>query len=296
MSASAVFLDRDGTIIEDMSYVDDPAKVRLLPRSAEAIRAFSEAGHLVVVISNQSGIARGLLDEQTLARVHERLEELLRARGARLDGAYYCPYLDGPEAKVEAYRRDSELRKPKPGMLRQAAEELGIDLSRSWMIGNAVRDVEAGRAAGCKTLLLSEDGDVAEEMQGNTRVVASLWEAVAIVSPPSSRASVPSTITHSHDAYDAPAAPTGRASLDTVVQRLDAISEQIARVQRGNRQNDFSVLRLFAALLQMFAIVSGVWGALALLNDLDTAATGRLLLACFFQLASLTAFAIDRFR
>ena len=126
MKATAVFLDRDGTVIEDPGYVDDPERVHLLPGAADAIRRFSEAGHLVVVVSNQSGVARGLFDEATLSRVHARLEELLQARGASLDGAYYCPYFDGPEATVDSYRRDSELRKPKPGMLVQAASEFNV--------------------------------------------------------------------------------------------------------------------------------------------------------------------------
>ncbi len=181
MKATAVFLDRDGTIIEAHGYINDPNQVRLIPGAADAIRRLSEAGHLVVLISNQSGVARGLLDEETLSRVHGRLEELLREEGVSLDGSYYCPYLDGPEAKVDAYRRDSELRKPKPGMLLQAARELNIDLSRSWVIGDSPCDVEAGLRAGCRTILIDRDGSGG--INGGvtaTHTVSSLYEAARI--------------------------------------------------------------------------------------------------------------------
>ncbi len=156
MKASAVFLDRDGIIIEDAGYIGDPKRVRLLPGAAEAIRRLSESGRLVVLVSNQSGVARGLFTEDDLRTVHARLEALLSEHGVSLDGAYYCPYLDGPEAVVEKYRCVSELRKPRPGMLLQAANELDIDLARSWMIGNSPSDVEAGLRAGCRTILIAD--------------------------------------------------------------------------------------------------------------------------------------------
>ncbi|GAG48670.1 unnamed protein product, partial [marine sediment metagenome] len=123
MTSTAVFLDRDGTIVEDLGYIGEPEQLRLIPGAADALRRFSREGYLVVVVSNQSGVARGLFDEADLSRVHARLEALLAECGASLDGAYYCPYLSGAEATVEAYRRESELRKPAPGMLLQAAGE-----------------------------------------------------------------------------------------------------------------------------------------------------------------------------
>lgn len=154
MSARAIFLDRDGTIIEDSGYLFEPDSVRLLPNAAEGLARLKLAGFQLVLVSNQSGIARGIFDEAALARVHSRLEALLAERGVRLDAAYYCPFLAGPDASVETYRRESPLRKPGPGMLLQAAGELGLDLSQSWMIGNAATDVLAGNAAGCRTIRL----------------------------------------------------------------------------------------------------------------------------------------------
>ncbi|MCK6485790.1 MAG: HAD family hydrolase [Phycisphaerae bacterium] len=154
----AVFLDRDGTIIEDMHYSGDPARVRLLPGAAGALCRLRAAGYRLIVVTNQSGIARGLLSVAQLAEVHRRMERLLAAEGATLDAIYYCPYLAGVEAVVEEYRRDSDLRKPGPGMLIQAAREWNIDLQRSWMVGDAPRDVQAGRAAGCRTVLVAAAG------------------------------------------------------------------------------------------------------------------------------------------
>lgn len=151
----AVFLDRDGTIIHDPGYLGDPAKVRLITGAAEAMARLRAAGYPLVVVSNQSGVARGLLTEADVESVNRRMNELLRSSGAEVERVYHCPYLPGEEAVVEAYRRDSELRKPHPGMLLLAARELGIDLRRSWMIGDSERDVEAGRAAGCRSILLA---------------------------------------------------------------------------------------------------------------------------------------------
>jgi D-glycero-D-manno-heptose 1,7-bisphosphate phosphatase len=162
----AVFVDRDRTLIDDPGYISDPDQVRLLDGAAESLRRFRDAGYAVVIVTNQSGVARGLLTEGDLAIVHQRMRDLLRSEGTDVDAIYYCPFLDGPEAVRDQYRRDSNLRKPKPGMLLLAAEELGLDLGKSWMIGDSARDVQAGRAAGCRTILISgeteEDGDQAD--------------------------------------------------------------------------------------------------------------------------------------
>ncbi len=152
MARKAVFLDRDGTIIEDPGYLSDPDEVTLLPGVELAIKSLSQAGYLVVVVTNQSGIARGMFTEETLDLIHDRLRELLHEKGARIDGMYYCPFL--PEGSVEQYAVESDLRKPKPGMLLEAADELDIDLQRSWMVGDSPRDVEAGQRAGTRTIRL----------------------------------------------------------------------------------------------------------------------------------------------
>ena len=116
MSKPAVFWDRDGTLIEDPGYLRDPDQVKLLPGAATALKLLASAGYDNIVATNQSGVARGLMDETAVESIHLRLRELLAREGTGLDAVYYCPYLDGPDAVVEQYRRDSDLRKPKPGV------------------------------------------------------------------------------------------------------------------------------------------------------------------------------------
>ncbi len=157
----AAFLDRDGTIVEEVDYLTRPEQLRLLPGAAAAIRRLNEAGWLVVVATNQSAVARGMLSEDGLAAVHARLKEMLAAEGARLDGIYYCPHL--PDGSVADYARVCDCRKPAPGLLQQAARDLGIDLPASAMIGDGLRDLQAGMAAGCSRLFLVRSGHGAAE-------------------------------------------------------------------------------------------------------------------------------------
>ena len=141
MSRDAVFLDRDGTLIEEVNYLAHPEQVRLIPGAADAVRALNAAGVLVVVVTNQAGVARGYFPEARLA-----------AAGVTLNAVYHCPH--HPTAGLGRYRVDCDCRKPKPGLLLAAARELDIDLSRAWMIGDKPCDAGAGRAAGCRTLLV----------------------------------------------------------------------------------------------------------------------------------------------
>ena len=152
MPDKAIFLDRDDTIIEDTGYINSPELVKLIPNAAAAIVELRKMGYKIIVVSNQSGIARGLLTEQTLAHVHERLKQLLAEHNAYLDRIYYCPYL--PDGAIAKYRKDSDWRKPKPGMLLAASKEMRIDLDKSWMIGNAYIDIASGKSAGCRTILI----------------------------------------------------------------------------------------------------------------------------------------------
>jgi len=154
---AAVFLDRDNTLIHNDGDLGDPAEVRLIQGAASAIASLCGLGYKVVVVTNQGGVARGEYTEDDVKAVHDRLQELVKyaSNGVRIDAFYYCPY--HPEATVEQYRQEHRTRKPKPGMLEQAAKDLKLDLSQSWMIGDQMRDVQAGRAAGCRTVLLRAD-------------------------------------------------------------------------------------------------------------------------------------------
>jgi D-glycero-D-manno-heptose 1,7-bisphosphate phosphatase len=289
MKRPAVFLDRDGTLIDDVGYLADPEGVRLRPGAAETVRRLREAGFVVIVVSNQSGVARGKFSEEQMWLVHERLEEMLAESEAHIDDALYCPHLGGSEAVVKEFRIQCDCRKPQPGLLLRAATRHNLDLTRSWMIGDADRDVQAGRAAQCRTVLL-DDGAPAKDGHAADHVVTSLLEAVEIVERAMKQdiAEGRSTRTVEDDAT------TKRD--DTSVRLLTEIRDRLDRADRRERQHDFSVLRLFGALLQMFAIVAAVTGLLAMLNDGDTAATARFALAAFLQLAALTAFGMDRFR
>lgn len=152
MSHKAVFLDRDDTLIKDPGYISRPEQVQFFDEVPKSLARLRDMGYKLVVISNQSGIARGYFTEEDLAQVHLRLEQVLLENGVKLDAIYFSPYL--PDAAVEKYRRDTDCRKPKPGMLLRAAKELDINLRSSWMIGDSMRDIEAGQRAGCKTILL----------------------------------------------------------------------------------------------------------------------------------------------
>jgi D-glycero-D-manno-heptose 1,7-bisphosphate phosphatase len=148
----AILMDRDGTISEEVGDLSDVALLRLIDDSAEAVRKANEAGFQTVVVTNQSGVARGILSEDLVAEAHDRLRELLGEHGARLDGIYYCPH--HPEAGGARYRKACDCRKPLPGMLRRARDEMGIDLPSAYMIGDSMRDVAAGRAVGAFTILV----------------------------------------------------------------------------------------------------------------------------------------------
>jgi D-glycero-D-manno-heptose 1,7-bisphosphate phosphatase len=164
----AVFFDRDGTVIHDAGYSRDPEQVRLLPGAAEALAELRRKGFALVLVSNQSGIGRGLIRPEEAEQVHCRVALRLEEGGAPFDGAYYCPH--APEDLCRC-------RKPNPGMLLRAAEELGIDPGRSFMVGDKPSDVEAGRRAGCRTILLANRRGVrAEEERAD--VVAADWSEV----------------------------------------------------------------------------------------------------------------------
>lgn len=144
----AVFLDRDGTLIHDRHYLRDPAGVELLPGVAEAVRRLRDAGFAVVMVTNQSGIARGLLTWEDFQATQARLDELLAAHGTRLDGVYVCPHHPGVTGTCNC-------RKPAPGLFRRAAAELGLDLARSFFVGDRWRDVEAAEVLGGTPVLLA---------------------------------------------------------------------------------------------------------------------------------------------
>ncbi len=177
----AVFLDRDGTLIEHVPYLADPALVRLLPGAAEAVKKFRRAGFAVVLVTNQSAFGRGILTEDRLDQIHTEMRRQLAACGATIDGIYYCPVAPGTDDRTAVEHPD---RKPGPGMLLRAAADLTLDLAASWMVGDLISDVFAGLNAGCRSILLesgqTSPGDC-KALEGRALIFSDLAAAAAVI-------------------------------------------------------------------------------------------------------------------
>ena len=152
MDKIGVFLDRDGTISEEVGYINHPSRLQVFPWAAQAIRLLNEKGLIVIVVTNQAGVARGYFREELVLEVHQRLRDELIQAGAFLDAIYYCPH--HPSAGDPPYRRDCDCRKPRTGMLRRAVAEFGIDLSRSFVVGDRYGDIELAYNAGAHSIFL----------------------------------------------------------------------------------------------------------------------------------------------
>lgn len=181
----AVFLDRDGVLIEEVNYLAHPHQVRLLPDAAPAIARLNQRNIPVVVVTNQAGVAHGKFPEERVDEVHRYLDLLLHREGARVDRYEFCPH--HPAGEVSVYRVDCACRKPRPGMLLHAAAELGLDLACSVLVGDKVSDLEAGASAGCATILVRTGHGRAVDVQrldfGGLRllsIVADLPEAIGM--------------------------------------------------------------------------------------------------------------------
>ncbi len=148
----AVFLDRDGTIIEDVGYLNNPENIKFIPGSISAIKKLNEAGYKIVIITNQAGVARGLIREDILQTIDKTINKHILSNGAHIDAIYYCPH--HPEHGVYPYKQDCECRKPNPGMLKKAASDLELDMKNSFVIGDKWSDVEVGKNMELKTALV----------------------------------------------------------------------------------------------------------------------------------------------
>ena len=182
MKHKAVFLDKDGTLIEDVPYNVDPGQIRLTKGAGVGLQQLHQMGYQLMIISNQSGVARGYFSESALTAVEQRLHALLELLAVPLAGFYYCPH--HPDGIVAEYAIACNCRKPSPGLLLQAAHDHQIDLTASWFIGDILNDVEAGRRAGCQTILL-DNGNETEWILSADRIphfkASDVAEATAIV-------------------------------------------------------------------------------------------------------------------
>jgi len=168
----AVFFDRDGTLIHDKVYLNDPQGVELISGALECLKALKDAGYLLIVVTNQSGIARGLVQEENLHKIHERLQEMVKPHGVQFDGFYFSPH---------AADSDHPTRKPNPGMLEQAIREHGIDRSKSWMVGDKMIDVEAGNRANVKSILVNSNEKLQDFAYSPPTFIGDLKQAAGFI-------------------------------------------------------------------------------------------------------------------
>lgn len=178
----AVFIDKDGTLIKDVPYNVDPLLITLQPYAEEALSYLQLKGFKLIVISNQSGVARGYFKVEDLDVVSETIRLLLKKSGVYIDAFYYCPHFK--DGTIEEYTKDCDCRKPKPGLILQAAKEYNINLSQSWMIGDILNDVEAGRSAGCKTILIDNGNETEWSMHEKRKphyIVKDLLQASLVI-------------------------------------------------------------------------------------------------------------------
>jgi D,D-heptose 1,7-bisphosphate phosphatase len=305
MASKAIFLDRDGTLVKDPGYLNDPSQLKLLNGVGNGLVRLKKMGYKLVIVTNQSGVARGILTEKTLERIHEKLEQILSKEGAYIDGIYYCPYFE--DGVIEKYRKKSELRKPEPGMLLKAAGEMDIDLENSWMIGDGERDIQAGKKAGCKTILI--DAVPKENKLASSSVTAdyraiNFQEAVNIIqkerelsaekSPEEETApDKPEEIARPKDqspqGNNEKCQPSENQYMQ-VVEELDKIYNEIKKQGRYETFSEFSTIRLLAGLVQIlavFCVVLALWFLINPASGIGKAGIS-LLFSTVFQVMALT--------
>lgn len=330
MSNKAIFLDRDDTLIEDPGYINNPDQVQLLEGVTEALIELRAMGYMLIVVSNQSAVARGIVSEEVLSEIHDRLSQLLNEKGAYLDRIYYCPY--HPDGVVSKYCKESDWRKPNPGMLLAAADEMDIDLSQSWSIGDSSSDVEAGLRAGCKTILISRLSQYKSTYGGPSEPKpdykgVNMKEAVNIIKKyhrssngvkvaakpvpePKPRLTfkrkgkqkLKSQIKR-EQAAEKPNQPQAKASQveqeavpEGAEQMLSSILGQLKSMQRENMFGEFSIMRFVAGVLQIivpFCLLITVW-LLMRPDRQDSLVLISLGFAMVLQMMSLTFYIMQR--
>lgn len=309
----AIFIDRDDTLIANSGYLGDPAGVKLLAGVSEAIQTFRAAGYKIIIITNQSGVARGMFTENTLDKIHEEMRRQLSALDADVDGIYYCPYL--PEGKIPEYAKASALRKPDPGMLLQAAGEMDIDLKASWMIGDSERDITAGKRAGCKTVLVGKDSG-ADDYGADFSLPDLLAASKAIAPQPPQTDREPEekddgpqeeqepaqAATPEPPATQKPEAkrePVGDTSADSLAVSDNKVLMEILSVLRrevkAGQIEEFSLAKLVGCIIQVLALLSLLivfWKLLGMAPTIDAILWA--VIAAVLQVMALTFFMLHQ--
>jgi len=172
----AIFVDKDGTLIVDIPYNTDPSLIQFQEGALKSLKILQDRGYLIIIVSNQSGLSKGYFKEEDLECVKNAIEQRLLNANVKLSGFYFCPH--HPEGTILRYAQRCDCRKPLPGMLLKAAQDFDIDLTRSWMIGNTVTDIEAGKRAGCFTILINNQGNlkISDRSKAPTLVAQSIGD------------------------------------------------------------------------------------------------------------------------
>ena len=331
MAHKAIFLDRDDTLIHDPGYISDPEQVKLIDGAAEAMIALRQLGYKLVLVTNQSAIARGMITEEKLQSIHDRLEYLLAQKGASLDRIYFCPY--HKDGKVKKYTRDHDWRKPNPGMLLAAAKDMKLNLKQSWCIGDRASDIGAGQQAGCRTILLSATTPVPQKDDPGIKadfVAVNLREAVNIVkqervqdrpassgskstresttpvesappetkpeSQPKSPISDKPNIKPQTSVRPAHKAAMTNLNEPTTEQLLKSILDQLRGMQRQEMFHEFSYVRFIAGIAQMvvlLCLIVAVWFLMGS-SDSNQGVTNALGFAGVLQVMALTFYLMDK--
>jgi D,D-heptose 1,7-bisphosphate phosphatase len=310
MANKAVFLDRDDTLIEDLGYISDPDQVKLLDGVGESLSKLRQMGYKLIVVSNQSAVARGIVSEEVLGAIHERLEELLAHDGVKIDKIYYCPF--HPDGSIPKYRKESDWRKPKPGMLLAAAEELDIDLGASWLVGNSQRDIHAGLTAGCKTILIDDAKHSVKTEPGQVEPdykAVNMKEVINVIRKhdrnteamePELKQKQDTNHKQTTLTSDLPPAqefeegtlPEWLGEESSTEQLLREILEQLKKNRRQEMFSEFSVMRLMAGIVQtvvLFCLVIAVWLLMSPTRQVESVLIS-LGFAVVFQIMALTFF------
>jgi len=319
MSNKAIFLSRDNTLVEASDYITSADQVKLLGGVPKALIELGAMGYKLIVVSNQSAVARGIVTEKALGQIHNRLKQLLVNSGAHLDRIYYCPY--HPDAVIPKYRKETDARKPSPGMLLTASYDIDIDLGQSWMIGSSSSDVEAGLRAGCKTILLDNPSHEKQLVPGRPNPdyqAVNINEAVNIIkkyhrssdkhtaqtqpSPTAQAQPSPQVIEETHQPEPVEsAAPQAHAPEQNISSRkiehlLSGITRQLKGMQRADMFNEFSIMRLMAGIVQilvLFCLLITVWLLMSPTRQ-DNSVLITLGFAMVLQMMALTFYIMQR--
>ena len=278
----AVFLDRDNTLILNDGDLGRPDDVRLVDGVADGLRTLRDEGFNLVVVTNQAGVARGKFTEEDVDAVHQRIATMIDEHAHRvglIDRFYYCPY--HPEGSVPEYRRDHAWRKPHPGMILQAARDMDLELNRSWMVGDQERDIAAGRAAGCRTILVTRDAELTKRANAEI-AVENFAQAVAVIleqhkpvrmanagrrngeSPTRDNAARGNVETSKNAAPSQHRSGDPSSDIAALRRTITELAEEI-RSDRMRRA-DFTIVRMLAGLCQLLAVLLALLGLMQLSN------------------------------